>query len=234
MPEKIAIVIPAYNEAANISQVIAQVRPFAAWVIVVDDGSKDATNAQAQAAGAIALRHKVNRGQGAALQTGNQKALALGAQIIVHFDGDGQFLADEIKNLIQPIESGEADIILGSRFLRHTNQHKLGTQIDTNNRIPFFKKYFILPAARVLNYFLTGLRLTDAHCGLRAMNRMAAEKIKIEQDGMAHNTEIVAEIKKNNLRWREVPVTVIYHEFGQGVGGGFKILKELLVKKMIK
>ncbi len=228
------IVIPAYHEEKNIGRVLVDLTNYNYQIIVVNDGSNDRTAEIAKNHGALVLRHKINRGQGAALVTGTEFALRQGAEVVVHFDADGQFISSEIESLIEPIISNEVDLVLGSRFLKNTDEHGLGTQINTDNKMPFFKKYFILPIARLMNYFFTGLKLTDAHCGFRAMNRIAAEKIRIEQDGMAHNTEIVAQIKKLGLRWREVPVTVIYHKFGQGMGGGFKILKELLVKKLIK
>ena len=234
MFSNIFIIIPAFNEEKHISDVVNELLILGYYVIVVDDGYADRTAELARAAGAVVLCHKINRGQGAALATGTLYALRAGAEIMVHFDGDGQFLSSEIKTLIEPLARGEVDIVLGSRFFKYANGCELGRQINANKNMPFLKKYFILPTARILNYFLTGLKLTDAHCGLRAMNRLAAAKIKIDQDGMAHNTEIVAQIKKNNLRWRELPVTVIYHEFGQGIGGGVKILKDLFIKKMIK
>ncbi|MFH1457102.1 MAG: glycosyltransferase family 2 protein, partial [Patescibacteria group bacterium] len=85
-----------------------------------------------------------------------------------------------------------------------------------------------------INNIFTKIKLTDVHCGFRALSRRAAEKIKIMQDGMSHGTEIISQIKKNKLKYREVPVSVIYKNFGQGVGGGFRILKELIIGKIIQ
>ncbi|PIP29440.1 glycosyl transferase [Candidatus Kuenenbacteria bacterium CG23_combo_of_CG06-09_8_20_14_all_36_9] len=222
----IFIILPAFNEAQNISATLNDLLKYNYQIIVVDDGSKDNTSELAKKFPVKILRHEINRGQGAALATGTIYALKNGAEIIAHFDADGQFLAEEISLLIEPIIKDQADIVLGTRF--HTNQ-----KISTNSKMPWLKRKIIHPCARFLNYFFTGLKLTDVHCGLRAMNRLAAEKIQIYQDGMAHNTEIVAQIKKQHLRYQEIPATVIYKKFGQGIGGGIRILKELIISKII-
>jgi len=260
--KQIYIVIPAYNEEKNISQVLESLLKFDYHLVVVDDGSFDKTYEKAKKTFACAglltanlssvlnkepnkqsrdvkiLRHKINRGQGAALQTGTDYAIKNKADIIVHFDGDGQFLPSEIQQVVEPILSKKADIVLGSRFLTNKKNNKASiccqTKIRTNNKMPFLKRYAILPVAKIVNWLLTGIKLTDAHCGFRAMNKLAAGKIRINQDRMSHNTEIVAQIKKHGLKYEEVPVTVIYNEFGQGIGGGFKILKDWFFSKLIK
>lgn len=223
----IFIVIPAFNEAKNIAETLNSLTPLGYKIVVVNDGSTDKTLAILKNFPVVSLTHEINRGQGAALSTGTIYALKNNAEIIIHFDADGQFLASELNDFIQPLLVNTHDIVLGTRFnsaLKKINQQN----------IPWLKKYFIHPVSRIIDYFFTGVKLSDAHCGLRAMNRLAAEKITIEQDGMAHNTEIVAQIKIHNLRFQEIPVTVIYKEFGQGIGGGFKIVKDLLINKFIK
>lgn len=226
----IFIIIPAYNEAQNISATLDDLLKYNYQIVVVDDGSVDNTFDLAKKFSVNVLRHKINRGQGAALATGTFYALNQGAEIIVHFDADGQFLAEEIGVLIEPLIKNKTDVVLGSRFLKKDNQRLLAAK---PNKIPWLKRKIILPIARLINYFFTGLKLSDVHCGLRAMNRLATEKIQVNQDGMAHNTEIVAQIKKHNLRYQEIPVTVIYKKFGQGIGGGIKIIKELIISKII-
>ena len=220
--DKVFVIIPAYNEADRIRLVIEALLRYDYSLVVVDDGSKDKTVEICRGYPIVVLQHKINRGQGAALQTGTRYALLEGAQIVVHFDADGQFLAQEIESIIEPILSDQAEIVLGSRFL------------GQSNNLPYFKEKIILPFARRINFFLTGLKLTDAHCGFRAMNRLAAQKIKIIQDRMSHNTEIVAQIKKYNLKFKEMPVTIIYNEFGQGISGGFKILSDWFLDKLVK
>lgn len=219
----IFVVIPAYNEAKRIGQVLEDLSVLPYKVIVVDDGSDDNTAEIVSSYDKVSLlRHKINRDQGAALQTGNQYALSQGADIIVHFDGDGQFLAKEIAELIRPISEKGYDMVFGSRFL--------GKKSD----LPFLKQYIIFPLARLVNRVFLGIKTTDPQSGFRAMNRSSAEKIKIEQDGKAHCSEIMAKAFEYKLKVKEVPITVIYHEFGQGLSHGFKILKDILFSKISK
>lgn len=219
---KIVCVIPAYNEAKNIAKVVAGVRRAVDEVIVIDDCSRDDTSPLAAAAGAIVLRHPINRGQGAALQTGNDYALKNGADIIVHFDADDQFLAAEISDMVAPIIKNEADIVFGSRFL------------GKKANLPAMKKYVIMPLAKAFNRIFFGIKLSDPQNGFRALSRYAAEKIKIANREMAHASEIQAKAFKNKLRIAEVPVTVIYHHFGQKFSGGLKVIGDLLTHKIIK
>lgn len=220
--EKMFVVIPAYNEQTKIAKVVSEVKQYSAHVVVVDDASSDNTASLAKQQGATVLSHVINRGQGAALQTGNEFALLHGAEIIVHFDADGQHQAKDITKVVQPIQEEGVDIVLGSRFL-----------LKTSNQIPWTKRFFILPIARWVNFFFTGLPLTDGHNGWRALSRAAAQKIVITQDRMAHNTEIPMLIKKHRFSYKEVPVEVVYHEYGQGFFDGIKILFDLLKQKLL-
>ena len=211
------VIVPAYNEAKNIGRVISGLFSHGFQnVVVVDDGSGDDTSAAAQSAGAVVLRHEVNRGQGAALQTGDEYALARGADFAVHFDADGQFNPADIAKALAEMKAKNTDVILGSRFL------------DNRSRIPWTKKHMILPVARLINYFLTGLKLTDAHNGFRILSRRALAAINIAHDRMAHNSEIIRQIRQKKLFYLEYPVEVNYNEYGQGVGGGVKIIWEIL------
>ena len=219
---KVFCVIPAYNEAKTITKVVGEVKPLVDEVIVVNDNSQDQTSTLAQMAGATVINHVLNRGQGAALQTGDDYALERGADIIVHFDADDQFLAAEIKDLVAPIENQEADIVFGSRFLQK------------KSNLPWAKKNLIMPLARIFNKILFGINLTDPQSGFRALSRQAAAEIRIENDGMAHCNEILIKAFKNKYRIKEVPITVIYHEFGQRFGHSFRIIKDLIYKKIIK
>lgn len=211
--------MPTYNEAANIGRVIRDLFQHG-WnnVLVVDDGSADTTVSLAKEAGAQVVVHTINRGQGAALETGNEYARKNGFDIVVHFDGDGQFNPADIKGAIEQLNSGY-DVILGSKFL------------DNRSRIPFFKRFVFLPIAHIINRVLTGVRLTDVHNGFRILNKTALEKIGITQDGMAHNSEIVAALKSNDLHFTEYPVEVSYHRYGRGLNEGFKIIFDWIFKK---
>ncbi len=220
---KIVCVIPAYNEEKNIRQVIEQVRPLVDEVVVVDDGSADNTYNLIKNLPVKVIRHNINRGQGAALKTGTIYAKNNGAEIIIHFDADGQFRAEDIKRVIVPLNSGLADVVLGSRFLSAENK--------TN--IPFSKRYFILPLAKLVNGIFFRVKLTDPQSGFRAMTAEVAGMIDWQQDRMAHCSEILFEIKKQNFRIVEVPIKVIYHNFGQRFIDGFRILRDLLFARLI-
>lgn len=215
-------VIPAFNEANNIICTIAQVKPNVDKVIIIDDGSSDDTYVLAKSQEVVVLRHGINRGQGASLQTGNEYALKNKADIIVHFDADGQFVADEIQDLILPIKKNEAEIAFGSRFL------------GKKSNLPIFKKFFIFPIARLVNRVLFNVNLSDPQCGFRALSRQAAENIKIEQAGAGHCSEILAKTVRYNIKYKEVPVTVIYKKFGQNFNGGIRVIKDYFYSKILE
>lgn len=219
---KITTVIPAYNEADHIEKVINKLKPYVDEIIVVDDSSRDNTYELARLAGAVVVRHIINRGQGAALRTGTQLALDRGADIIIHFDADDQFQVEDIPEMLAPIRDGSADAVLGSRFL------------TKKSNLPKMKQYLIMPLARFFNRIFFHIKLTDPQSGFRVLSRASAQKLKIENDGMAHCTEIIHTLFKNGDRVVEVPITVIYHEFGQKFSGGFKILKDMIIQKLIK
>lgn len=210
-------IVPAYNEEKTIGSVVRDLFNHADKVIAVDDGSKDDTTAIASAAGAVVLRHVVNRGQGAALQTGHDYALQIGADYVIDFDADGQFDADDIKPTFEALKKSGADILFGSRFL------------DRRSNVPWLKKYFILPMARFFNRLFGGLALSDAHNGFRILNRRALQAININQDRMAHATEIQVKVKKHGLKFIEFPVKIVYREYGQGWAGGIKVIKDLFL-----
>ena len=217
---KVAIVIAAYNEAKHVGAVVKSVRAAGyPWVIVVDDGSTDSTKHAAQAAGGDVLRHLINRGQGAALRTGIHYALENGADIVVTYDADGQFVPAEIKRIIQPIKDGTREVALGSRFLGAAKNISRG-------------KKLVLKLGALVTYAFSGLYLTDSHNGFRAFNRRAAEKIQLTFDRMEHASEIIEEIAKHKLSYTEVPVTVIYHRPGQHPLRSIKMGVKLVVRKV--
>jgi len=199
------VVIPAFNEAVAIGSVIAGVRAYAAKIVVVDDGSIDRTADAAGEAGAIVLRHVINRGQGAALQTGIDYALRRGASIIVTFDSDGQHSPADVPTLIAPVRDGRADIVLGSRFLGSTES------------MPRLRRV-ILHLAVLFTRMVSGLRVTDAHNGLRAFSRRAASLVHIQLDRMAHASELMDQIRRSGLVYTEVPVHVRYTEYSRQKG----------------
>lgn len=215
--KKIFCVIPAYNEEKNISHVVMKAKEYADEVIVVDDGSHDKTSLLAMEAGALVLRHIINRGQGAGLETGNRYAYRAGADIVVHFDADDQFVASEIGDIVSPLAFADAQVVFGSRFLTR------------KSNMPWIKKNIFMPLGRLVNRVMVGAVLTDPQCGFRALSRDALGIISIQHDGMAHCSEIINKTFRNGLKAEEVPITVIYHDFGQRFFGGVKIVQDLII-----
>lgn len=198
------VVIAAYNEGAVIRSVVAEVVGLGWPVVVVDDGSSDETAASAAMPGATVLRHVINLGQGAALQTGIDYALRRGARSIVTYDADGQHSSEDIPDLLAALATH--DIALGSRFL---GKEALGVTR---------RRRAMLRTATTVSNRLSGLQLTDAHCGFRAFRATAAPALRIMQDRMAHASELLRKIQTSGLRVTEVPVTVKYTEHSMRKG----------------
>jgi glycosyltransferase involved in cell wall biosynthesis len=218
------VVIPAFRESQTIRQVVEGLKRWCAGIVVVDDGSHDATAAEALAGGAIVLKHAVNLGQGAALQTGIDFILrdrdTESAEYIFTFDADGQHQTESLATLAETLERSGADVVLGSRWL--------GT--GQAERIPAFRKA-VLRAAVVFTRLHSGLGVSDTHNGLRLFTRSAAAHICITQPRMAHASEILQQIRAQRLRFEEAPVTIRYTEYslakGQRVTGLFRILLDI-------
>jgi polyprenyl-phospho-N-acetylgalactosaminyl synthase len=217
------VVIAAYNEAARIAKTIYTLTPYQWNVVVVDDGSQDQTAETARHAGAVVLRHAINRGQGASLQTGIDFALSQGAKYIVTFDADGQHQATDIPSMLESLVTNRADVVLGSRFL--------GQAIN----IPAHRR-LLLKAAVLFTRLTTGLRLTDTHNGLRAITANAAKRIEIEEDRMAHASELLHCISSLHMKYIEHPVTVRYHAEtlakGQRSSEAWGVLTRLLISRL--
>jgi glycosyltransferase involved in cell wall biosynthesis len=217
------VVVPAYNEARVIGGIIAELRRDSHRIVVVDDGSSDLTAKVAAECGAIVLQHPINLGQGAALQTGIEFALVHGAEVIVTFDADGQHRIGDIGRLVDALQKHRADFALGSRFL--------GAAVN----IPPLRR-MLLRAATLFTRVTTGLRLTDAHNGLRAMTRRGAQRIRLRQNRMAHASEILGQIAASGLKFVEVPVTIEYSGYslakGQRSGDLIIILLDLFARRL--
>ena len=219
---KLVVVIPAYNEEKHIGQVIDGVKKYTKNIVVVDDASKDKTGEIAREKGAHVYRHIINRGLGGALGTGIKAALLEGADVIVTLDADGQHDPDDIPKLLELIVKGEADVVIGSRFIR-------------KQKLPFIR--------RVANYLfniitmlLFGVFVTDSQSGMRAFTKKAARKIKILTDGMEVSSEIIKEVRANKLRGREVPIKAIYTSYslskGQSFGAAIRTFIKLLIFRL--
>jgi polyprenyl-phospho-N-acetylgalactosaminyl synthase len=225
-PERLTgvwIVVAAYNEAGVIADVVRPLVSEGYAVVVVDDGSIDDTAKLARAAGAALLRHAISRGQGAALQSGLRYALERGARIVITFDADGQHAVEDLPRLLEPILESEADVVLGSRFLEHTAA------------VPPIRR-LLLRAAVVFTGVASGVTLTDAHNGMRALTRRAAEQLDLRLDRMAHASEIIDQIARLRLRVVEVPVAIRYTPYslskGQRAGNAVRIAWDYLFSKM--
>lgn len=195
------IVIPAYNEGTVIASVIQDVQKEG-WkdILVVDDGSTDSTYQEAKKAGAIVLRHTLNRGKGAAVKTGFDAAKKLHADAIVTIDADGQHEPKDIKHLLELLHKGN-DVVLG---VRNFDEKHIPRLKAVGNYIGNF-----------FTWILYGIWVTDSQSGIRAYNRTALDCITIYNDRYEFETEIVREISRNNLTWTEVPITVRYSSYDQ-------------------
>jgi glycosyltransferase involved in cell wall biosynthesis len=222
--DAVFVVVGAYNEASVIARVVSELQMHCAHVVVVDDGSTDETTARARQAGAVVLSHIVNRGQGAALQTGIKYSLSRGARYIVTFDADGQHCADELPRLLDPIRSAQVDIALGSRFLGRAEN------------IPPLRR-LLLRAGAAFTRAVSGGRFTDAHNGFRAFSRRAASRLNLSEDRMAHASELIDEVVASGLPYMEVPVTIRYTAYSQAKGqrltASFGILLDYLLRKIL-
>ncbi len=216
------LVVPLFNEATVVREVVRSAREKFPNIVCVDDGSKDDSVEEALAGGAVVVKHPINLGQGAALQTGLDFAFGqTGAEYFVTFDSDGQHRTEDAERMVERLRAEPLDIVVGSRFL------------DDRTNASALKK-FVLRLAVLFERITTGVKLTDAHNGLRALNRTAVREIRITQNRMAHASEIVGLIGKKKLRYAEEAVQIIYTDYsrskGQSLWNSVNILSELLIK----
>jgi polyprenyl-phospho-N-acetylgalactosaminyl synthase len=219
------VVVPAFHEQSVIGGTVRELRLFFRNVVVVDDGSADATGEQALAAGAIVVRHVLNLGQGASLQTGIDYALHRKAEYVGTFDADGQHHVDDLVRMLEVLRERRLDIVLGSRFLGRAEGMSVA-------------RHLLLRAAVVLTTITTGVKLTDAHNGLRVMTAETARRLRIVQDQMAHASEFVAQIGRLRLRFAELPVTITYTDYslekGQRLTNSVRILSDLIIGWLLR
>jgi glycosyltransferase involved in cell wall biosynthesis len=206
------IVLPAYNEGKVIRESLREIQDAGyAHIIVVDDGSADDTYEKAKSVpGTIALRHKINRGKGAATKTGIEAAKLLGADIVVTMDSDGQHNPEDIRNLVRPILEKHCEVVLGSRLLDPEGMP--GYKI-WHNKI-----------ANFITWYLYGLWVSDSQSGFRAYSRHAVEVIDTKTDRYEYDSEVIREIYTYELAYQEVPIEVRYTEYSMG-----KVQKQSLI-----
>lgn len=219
------ILVPAFNERPVIGNVVRELLAIYPNVVVIDDGSVDDSFHELEQEGVTVLRHAVNLGQGAALRTGMDFALSRGAEFLVTFDGDGQHRVPDIEKLLKALVETDADIALGSRFLEEPQGIPVG-------------RWLLLRGAVTFTRLASGIRLTDAHNGLRAMRSEAARQLDITQRRMAHASEILHGIVKHDLSYVEVPVQVTYtarsRSKGQGSLDALNILFDLFIQRLVR
>jgi polyprenyl-phospho-N-acetylgalactosaminyl synthase len=226
-PPGVFVVVPAYNEGRVIATSLDPLLEKGYSVVVIDDCSTDDTWSILQTVPVAKLRHPINLGQGAALQTGMSYALKQGAEYIVHFDADGQHRVEDIDHLLEPLLKGDADVVLGSRFLRH----------EDRMAIPKSRRW-LLRAGVIVNGFITGMWLTDAHNGFRAFTAAGAAAIDLRENRFAHASEILSQIRRARLRHVEVPTTIVYSDYsrekGQSSWNAIKIVMDIVMRRVMK
>jgi glycosyltransferase involved in cell wall biosynthesis len=223
---KTFIIIPAYNETEVIAESITPLLSLGYEVVVVDDGSKTNIESHIKNLKVHFLRHEINLGQGAALQTGMDYINKFNPEYVVHYDADGQHNYKDIVFFIEVLKNNNADIVLGSRFLKK----------ETQALIPFGRQV-ILKIARLVNWLFAGLLLTDAHNGFRVMKGSVLNKMRLTENRMAHATEILRIINKEKLVYAEAPTEIHYTEYslqkGQKPTASINILIDLILHRFI-
>jgi polyprenyl-phospho-N-acetylgalactosaminyl synthase len=216
------LVIPLFNEATVITSVLEQAVQVFPHVVCVDDASTDGSGDLARAAGAVVVRHPLNLGQGAALQTGMRYVLeATDAAYLVTFDADGQHRVQDAAEMVQRAKDDDLGMVFGSRFL------------DDRTKPGLLRKLILRSAVWLTNQ-QTGLTLTDAHNGLRVIRRDAAAALDLQQNRMAHATEIVLQLGRTGLPWAEHPVHVLYTDYSRAKGQSLMNSVNILIDTILK
>lgn len=221
------LVIPLFNEAPVIAEVITQARERFSHIVCVDDASTDDSAAKARAAGATVVSHPFNLGQGAALQTGISYVLGATdpaqdtSTYVVTFDADGQHRVTDAEDMVARARQEDLAMVFGSRFL-------------DNRTKPGVMRRIVLKVAVWITNQQTGMRLTDAHNGLRVIRRDAATRLDLRQDRMAHATEIVLQLGRTGLPWAEHPVHILYTDYSRAKGQSLINSVNILIDSMLK
>ena len=194
----ITVGIPAYNEEKNIASIIVKLKKIVDTIIVCNDGSNDSTSEIAKNLGVIVIDHSKNLGYGAGIHSIFRKAREINSDVLVTIDADGQHRIEDIKKVVEPIEKGEADLIIGSRFLD-----------TTQKQIPEYRKIGIKLITKVTNSSLKN-KITDSQSGFRAYSKNVVSKLNVSDIGMGISTEILIKSSAHGFRIAEVPITVLY------------------------
>jgi len=225
--KELYVFLPAFNEAQVIGKVLTNTKKalkkvpgFRVRLVVVDDGSQDKTSLEAKKAGAIVLRHVLNRGLGGALSTGLAYAKKHQADIMVTIDSDGQHDPNDIIKGLKPILANQADVVIGSRLLGQKGMP--------------WDRILISRAGSLITFFLFRIWTSDSQSGFRVFNKKAIEKIEIKTQGMEVSSELFGEMKKHGLCFSEVPIQVIYTDYSRSKGQSNLNAVQVLLKLMLR
>lgn len=218
--QHVFVIVRAFNEGKVLRSSILELRRVFPNVVVVDDGSVDESTAEALAGGAVVIRHPINLGPGAALQTGLRFVVQRRSVTVATFDPDGQHQVADLIRLVEKLESGQLDFVIGSRFL------------GTTEGMPLHRRV-VLWAARHFTTLTTGVDLSDPHNGLRAMTGEVAARLTLRQDRFAYASELIGQLRSLGIRYGEIPVTIKYSDYslgkGQKTSNSIRILFDLFV-----
>jgi glycosyltransferase involved in cell wall biosynthesis len=216
-------VIPCFNEENFIGDIVTRARKYVDTVVVIDDGSTDNTSEVAKAAGAEVIRHERRRGAGAATKSGFEAAKTNNADILVTLDGDGQHNPDEIPQVLAPVLRGEADLVIGSRFL-----------LQNIKKVPKYRKFGINIITWLYNLG-SKKRVSDSQSCFRAYSRKSLEAVTITENGFSFSVEVLIQARKKGFVITEVPTSCVYHSQGStinplthGLGVAWNVVKHRL------
>ena len=193
---KICIVIPAFNEAKAVAELVKKLLSHSDKVIVIDDGSSDGTSKLAQGAGAIVLRHEKNCGKGAALRTGFKYAVKSGCDGVITIDADGQHDWREVPLFISEAERSSADIILGTRM-------------KSVGEMPFIRLLTNVVTSLIVSVF-SRQRITDSQTGYRLIRREVLENVALVTSNYDMESEILIKAGRKGFKIAEIPIRTIY------------------------
>ncbi len=221
---RVIAVIPAFNEASRVGNVVTDALAYVDTVLVVDDGSTDATSQIAKRAGATVLTHIQNCGAGAATMTGIEAARTLGGDAVVTLDADEQHSPADIPALLAPILSDTADIAFANRFGRR-------------NHIPFIRRLFNF-LGNIITFAATGKWVSDSQCGFKVFGPKALAQIDLQMSGYEFCSEIVRECAQHRWRVAQIPAKVLYSEYtlakGQSFANGVKTALRILLRSFLR
>jgi len=209
---RVIAAIPCFNTEPFIADVVSKARKYVDQVIVIDDGSHDGTAEAARTAGALVITHEVNRGAGAATESCFEAARMNVADVLVTLDGDGQHNPDEIALLLAPILKGEADLVIGSRFLQPTQPtpQTQQTQRTQQTQMPGYRKFGISVITFLWN-FGSEVKVSDAQSCFRAYSKKAINSLSITENGFGFSIETLEKARRKGFIIKEVPISCIYH-----------------------